>query len=254
MVMPVRLSVAIMHVPDVVARAETVRRMLRGLHGLSRVTLVQDPDRRGTWPTAKRAWQSGVVAKGTHHLVLQDDVELCVDFVPQLLRAVAQRPLDVIAPYANRAVIEEAEQLGLSWVGIPDGAWGQAILLPTPWVAEFLQWERRWVRPEWEAFKGDDTRVVLWMYCTGRIAWATVPSLVQHLMPADSTIGFNNPKRVARRYRRLAGSLDWTRGVVGRGLVGSASVSPAVLEAALRPGALEARQRRKQKGGLQWFD
>src|SRR5690606_32601079 len=62
----VRITAAIMHVPGV-GRDASCASITRALAPL-RPIVVADPERRGAWPTARRAWLAGIEAGGTHHL------------------------------------------------------------------------------------------------------------------------------------------------------------------------------------------
>src|SRR5688572_6141367 len=71
-------SVAIQHAPWADDRREWVRAMVEQLRDEAPelpVAIVADEARSGCWPTFRRALESG--QSGTHHLLLQDDLELC---------------------------------------------------------------------------------------------------------------------------------------------------------------------------------
>ncbi len=56
----------------------------------------------------------------------------------------------------------------------------------------------------------------MWLLKTGRKAFATVPSLTEHLGCVSSTMGLNNPAKVATWYigdDRSAVDIDWTKGL-----------------------------------------
>jgi hypothetical protein len=175
-----------------------------------------DAKHRGLWWNAKRAWTRGHVLGGTHHLVLQDDILLCDDFVATAERALAAldaRGLEVpVTFYANRKICEEVSVAGGRWAKIGDGCWGQALCMPTSAIHDFLSWERKSIVPE---FRWDDSRWSIWCVERGRPAWATVPSLVEHVGSEHSSVG--NPKNTGRRARVLdlkgAHLLDWSAGI-----------------------------------------
>ncbi len=206
----IRLSVALQHHP---ARADRIAPILAGLEGFSRAQVVTDTQSAGVWPTAKRAWRA-IRHGATHHLVLQDDVVLCRDFTQAATKALEARPDVPVCFYANRLAVDQARAQGSSWAVIADGAWGQAICLPVGLVEDFLAWEARTVRPDFQPY---DSRVAMWAVRTRRPFWCTVPSLVEHDGDKESLLGHHAPRpRVARWFigADTSGlSVDWAKGV-----------------------------------------
>lgn len=192
---PVKLSASIMHVTHRADRRANVITMRRQIPG---VRVVRDPQLQGCWATARAAWLTSLRdPDATHHLLLCDDLQLCSRFPDAISAAIAARPDDVIIPYANDSVIEQAAARGSAWAKI-NTAWGQGVCFPTGLLLDFLRWERASVRQDPAYRLWDDRRVWLWLWDTDRWAWATVPCLVQHAMPTRSSIGFNNPGKVAK--------------------------------------------------------
>lgn len=170
------LSAAVMHVPG--ERDANVRsHILPGLRGAYRSTVVVDAEREGPWPTSRSAWRWGMVAGATHHLVVQDDVELCRDFIPTVLRMIAVHPEAVLSLYCLRKVIGEAVEAGERWVRCRDGVWGPALVMPRHLIGRFLAWERENVRPD---FRHDDDRISMWTIVEDIPVWTPAPSIVAH--------------------------------------------------------------------------
>lgn len=219
----VKLSVALMHADWAADRRATVAQLQRALGAptypnLERFELVKAIKGKGVWHTAKRAWLSHYRApRATHHLVIQDDVELCSEFLEGVHRVIAARPEHPICLYANRKVVDEVRAQGKHWAVIPDGAWGQALVLPSRDVPRFLNWCDDNIAPE---YPHDDDRLAIWCLYERRPVWCPVPSLVEHAAPAASLLGHSNSNRVARWF---AGSsvnvldINWsdTQHVVG---------------------------------------
>lgn len=207
--MNVRLSVAIMAVPE---RRSQVVQLMQKLG--RRVPVVYDTKRRGAWWCAERAWRR-VRGGSTHHLVLQDDVTVCRDFVASAEQAIAaHRPDAPICFYANRKAVEEARAKGDAWFGGIGLLWGQAICLPVADIWPMLGWCKRHVSERYFKY---DRRVGLWAEAHERLCYCTVPSLVDHLGSTTSTMGHRTPQpRVARWYigdNASGRSIDWTRGL-----------------------------------------
>jgi hypothetical protein len=171
-----------------------------------------DTCREGVWPNAQRAWRS--VARGaTHHLVLQDDVMPCAHFFDGVRAALSAVPEVPVSFFCTRKVVLEAKAAGLSWVVIPDGAWGPAMCLPVGMIEPWLEWCERYVRPE---FKHDDSRLAMYLLELRTPAWCTVPSLVEHIGAEHSLLGQGGARRVAKwfgGYTFDARAVDWSRGV-----------------------------------------
>jgi len=205
------LSVAIQHAPWADDRRRWVAAMLDQLHAEApelRVRVVADHDREGCWPTFRRALRPGPGC--SHHLVLQDDLELCDEFVATLLAAIRSRPDAILNLYTSSDIAPLALARGHAWLEKP-GVAGPSMLWPAELIEEFLDWQARHVVPE---FEYDTVRVSMWLIKTGRKAYATVPSLTQHLGAVSSTLGLNDEDKIALCYERGAGpKIDWTRGL-----------------------------------------
>jgi hypothetical protein len=86
------ISAAIIHCPRSSARAENVRELRAALPD---AVVVEDDghavgtrwDRRGCWPIARRAW---LTSCASHHLVLEDDAQLCSGFFAHVERIAAE--------------------------------------------------------------------------------------------------------------------------------------------------------------------
>lgn len=150
-----KLSIAIMHAPWAEERVDNVRELLAQLPN---ARVISDPDRRGVWDTAIRAW-SAVADDATHHLVLQDDVQLCNDFETHVKRLVAQAPDAVIT---------------LFMCLFDTGALGMC--MPAPKVREWLAWTDQLPA----AVKHhDDMMLRQWLAGRNEPLWFAYPCLVE---------------------------------------------------------------------------
>ena len=213
----ITLSISIMHADWALDRKPVVAALAKQLAQegglIAPAEVIRDTTHQGVWATAKQAWLRGLKHGATHHLVLQDDVTICKDFIAGLKKALAAKPDAPVLPYANRKICEEAAARGDHWCTIGDGAWGQGFVLPTPLIKEWLLWDARNIDP---AFDHDDSRLTIWLVKTSRPSWAMVPSIVDHLATMPSQLGHNNSTRVARRFVGVTGSaldIDWTKGL-----------------------------------------
>lgn len=204
------LSVAIMHAPWAQERASWVRALVSECSPRARrLQVVEDHTRAGCWPTAKRAWRA---ASGTHHLVVQDDVELCRGFMSHALAAIEANPSAPIGFFmCAKKGATLARDRGLSWVQVRGHITAQALCLPSTMVDDWLRWDRANVNDD---FKHDDWRMNWWLAATETPMWFTVPCLAEHVGDKTSLLGHHPPTpRLAPWYEREPGPIDWSRGL-----------------------------------------
>lgn len=202
--MAFKLSVSIMAVPQ---RRLLVNSMLKGLPDKTPVSY--DLKRRGIWENAKLAWMS-YDRSASHHLLLQDDLELCDGFMDVSLKLVEVFPEAIIGLYHNRMqATQEAKNKGLNWIKFNVVNNACANIMPTAWIPEFVYWCEKHVEPN---YRHDDGRLCLWQLHGNRKAecYFTAPTVVEHLMPSDSSAHNNNRNRVSGWFdKRLPAQIDW---------------------------------------------
>jgi hypothetical protein len=185
-------------------RAEMIGDLMKKLHGNALLALDPVPDEPGCWECAKLAWITGAESDSVSHVaVIQDDVTVCRDFQLTLERIAtgASTTSKIWALYANSAKVTEAREVGKHYTSI-DGLWGQGVMMPASYVPDFLRWgDEEWQHPD-GALPGAyyDSRMGAWARARRIPMYACVPSLVDHLAPSDSLLGYNNRTRVARHY------------------------------------------------------
>lgn len=208
------LSIAIQHTPSRPDRRRWVRAMIKQLRSESAsipIALIEDLHLEGCWPTYRRALEAA--GDASHHLVLQDDLGLCKDFIRSVEEVIRARPTNLIALYSNAKSVFTARERGESWVE-KAGASGPSVIWPKDLIAEFLQWQDSHID---SSFEFDTVRVSMWLIKTSKKAYTTVPSLTQHLGFDSSTMGLNSPTKVAAWYvgeDRSALGIDWSQGLV----------------------------------------
>lgn len=166
---------------------------------------------RGPWDTARRAWEAA--GDSGYHLVLQDDAVLGSRFIEDVHRALAVVPgRPPVSLFSHRSKpAREAAAAGCHWFRRRDVLWGLAIALPVEFIAPWLYWCDRNVRPD---YKHDDARLALFCMDTDSPGWYMTPSLVEHGAPGDSLLGNSNRGRVAHEFvGRDPGRpvVDWSR-------------------------------------------
>lgn len=207
------LSIAIQHTPNRADRRMWVRAMIEQLRGEDQsipIALIEDTQLEGCWPTYRRALEAS--GHASHHLVLQDDLALCRDFIRSVEEVIRARPNNLVALYTNAKSVFTARDRGESWVE-KAGASGPAVIWPKDLIDEFLLWQDTHIDHK---FQWDDVRVSMWLIKTSKQAFATVPSLTQHLACESSTLGLNSPSKVAAWYigeDKSALGIDWSQGL-----------------------------------------
>lgn len=189
-----------MHVPHA-GRDPHVANILATLPSEWDVQVVTDPQRKGCWPTARRAWEARTPSS-THHVVLSDDAVLCDHFGELLIGAIAAKP-DAVMSLCTRArlPVDNAVIARRSWLHSADCVYGQGIVIPSALVPEMLAWVDEHVVPDYEH---DDGRVGMWARVSGRGVYTTVPQLVRHaegrsLMGHPPAVGLGTPLWAADR-------------------------------------------------------
>ena len=129
--------------------------------------------RQGLWWNAKRCWEEGAKSEATHHIVLQDDILLCNNFVQGVKSVIAAFPTEIISLFHGpRKGFDGSARWGQS-----EGVWGQGIVMPKEIVTEFLEWEQKNIHP---SFPHDDSRVSLFAIKTRRRCYVPFPNLINH--------------------------------------------------------------------------
>jgi hypothetical protein len=187
------------------------------------IRLIEDTQLEGCWPTYRRALEAA--GDASHHLVLQDDLGLCMDFIQSVKEVIRARPNNIIALYTNSDSVFRARDRGEAWVE-KAGACGPSVIWPKDLIAEFLQWQDTHIDP---GFEFDTVRVSMWLIKTSKKAYVTVPSLTQHLGCESSTLGLNSPTKVAAWYigaDQSALGIDWSRGLSSPAAQDSTPIRP----------------------------
>jgi hypothetical protein len=170
------LSAAIMTHPARLRQAED----LCEKHPELSATVVADPEPgavRSALRCAREAWRA-VPPEATHHLVLQDDAELCDGFLDAVLDAVAMRPDDALALFTEWG----SRTAHLSRIAAIRGAgWAEAVDEYVPSLALILPAEaaRRFAGFEYQS-TADDVAMRAFLDEVGIAAYVRVPNLVEH--------------------------------------------------------------------------
>lgn len=210
----IKLSISIMHCSwnvDRVIMLNDIVRKLGNISLLSGFSISDDIDKKNIWWNCKQAW-SQVPDNSTHHLVLQDDMMPCKNFIPTLYEIIRLNPDKIIHIFASNKAVMDALDQGKRWYTTPDGSWGGSVILPR----KHFGW-CQWADEHFNDFSPicDDTRMDYYAICNQELIWSVAPSLIEHIGYDKSLIG-NAPMswRLSRKYIGDEDPLDidWSKG------------------------------------------
>lgn len=144
--------------------------------------------------TARKAWQSPIPENCTHRLVLQDDIEVCVEFCNFVEKAARKHPNSIVTFFHCEEYITDQRYHN------DPTLWGCAIMIPVK-LLDNLWWfvDNRmevYAKPQLdEILKRDTSCIRVWMRNKHIPCVTTVPSLVQHI--GDNSLVGINRRRVA---------------------------------------------------------
>lgn len=182
------------------------------------MTIIKDTQRKGVWPIARQAWHDSLRYDSTHHLVLQDDIVVCRDFLAAVVAAIEARPDAPVAFFDMSRTIPDAMDKGVSWAVRRSLSSACALAMPTPMVLPAIRWCDYNTDPKVKSY---DARLSAYFLSVDQLIWYTVPSLVDHNDNGHSLIGHpvklpSGKKRVASAFigAKVSGlTIDWTKGL-----------------------------------------
>lgn len=188
-----KLAILIMHCPVIPGRPEAYERLCEQLESPDdNVYTVVDEDRAGAWPTARNCWEIGIDLPrvgNEYVIVLNDDAWVSKGFADAALAALeaanTRSPRDPVCFYTANERAAEAHAKGAAFYSTPDGLVGVGCGMHRENVKEFLAWHDA----NFVGEHTDDGRINLWAMATGRRILTTLPSLVGHQLPDESTQG-----------------------------------------------------------------
>lgn len=164
------------------SRIPFIKDMLKMLP--ERTTITLDKDLIGCWNNAKRAW-SRYDKNSKYHIVLQDDLKIPPNFETIVNNVLEAAPNRIISLYTPRWAKKRKDS---NWC-IRNGIYGNAVLMPSSLIPEFLNWVFiHCVEKPLHGFNSYDWRLSLWMYFTELYSYNPFPCLVQHLGGEVSTL------------------------------------------------------------------
>lgn len=190
-------------------RREMVLRMCEQLGLEEKDTVIYDDRPQGGGPqyTRKKCWFAPIPEGVTHRVVLQDDLEVCDNFVEIVNEIVNVHPEFIFSLFCSRMRYEYALPNSPYVVIKGCNAWGQGIMMPLKFVKPLYDFVDTELCPD---FPRDDGIYAWWAQKEKMHILTTVPSTIQHLCPKDSTIGFNDARKISKVWRgRDLSDVNW---------------------------------------------
>ena len=200
------MNAVMMHYPADQERVATFERVRAAYNG--HVDVLVDYLGVGPVKMHRACW---TVAKGTHAIVLQDDLLPCRNLLQALDRIAEVLPNDPVCIYdMNISSLHTISRRGDVWRRMKCDNWGGSVMLPRSWISRILAWEKYAIVPQ-----KDDAKVLsLYAQAHDRFFYHT-SQLLQHI-GAHSTLHHGrvyspSPWFVGETFDAM--SIDWTRGV-----------------------------------------
>ena len=153
------------------------------------------PNGGGPLYTCRKCWFAPVPNGVTHRVVLQDDLDICDNFVGIMNEIVNVHPEFIFSLYCSRMRFEYAAQ-GSPYVIIKGrNAWGQGMMMPISYVKPMFDFADAELGAD---FPYDDGIYAWWAEKEKLEIMTTIPSTIQHLCPNNSTLGYNNKNKVSK--------------------------------------------------------
>lgn len=150
----------------------------------------------------------------THRCVIQDDVLCCKDFRQALDSIVAARENAVFSLFCPSLKLKEfAEKDGIpQFVKITKGGmYGPAIVMPRSEISNVYAWGRE--LSGGKRILHDDVLFGEYALAHGMSIYTTVPSLIQHICPDRSLLGYNDKRKISKVFDMDACQYDWINAI-----------------------------------------
>lgn len=168
-----KISIALFTHP---LRKTQLKKTLKSLKS-SDITIIKDNGVNSIWETAKRAWLA-YDKDATHHLVLQDDITACKNFLPALPHILKNMPDDACFSFCdNIKYMKEAYDNSHRWLLSNKVTHAQGLAIPTSIIHDWIDWSDWHVREE---YYHDDGRLEMFLIKHKIYIYHTIPSLLHH--------------------------------------------------------------------------
>lgn len=214
-----KIHARVQHHPS---RAHLIPELLHRLDGLAVEVIEHCSTPPNPWAGYRRC-MAAPPSYATHLLIVQDDVQICHNFVPavkQIAEANPDAPVCLFLgrlPADTKPRVHQAMKMGRRYVTL---SWRSflpivAVLWPVAKLVEFREWTEAFpYLPGTREPRSDDAMAGRWKMVTRQMVRATVPSLVEHPDEELSTVGlraqWGGKPRVAAYLADDASAFDWS--------------------------------------------
>jgi hypothetical protein len=206
----IKFSCSIVCIPE---RYQYARRLKERI---PHATIFTDTNKKGSWYAHREAMLDHDPSK-THHVILEEDVSICDNFIATINNIITAVPDRFVSLFNFRGLQKgniKAKYEGRHFF-TRDGSTGQGILFPTPQMMEWIRWSDLHI-PFHVPY--EDTRLHAYLKTKKSHLYICVPNIIEHLLPSDSTIDskLNNKHRISPDFigEYNDGSLiDWSKGL-----------------------------------------
>lgn len=210
------ISVVIAHAAHRPERVETLCRLMKSLwsdgHNDNVIHIDQTRGAPHEWSHAQ--WTRGATANRDYCVFLNDDMVACDNFWPTLKNVLRARPSHIINLYCGHHGGLVAYNKGLKWVTTVDGLIGNAYVMPTEIVKDFLAWRLDAVVPTSVELLSEDQLINLYAMWSGALIWHTVPSLFDHDTSVPSLYGNTQLRKPSVGPKPDMHLIDWNTDAV----------------------------------------
>ena len=133
----------------------------------------------------------------THICVMCDDLELCNNFEEIVSIMCEQFPEAIFSPYNSRLHFEDRKTTSPYILCKGGACYGQCIIVPTKYVSLINDWVARRCPPD---YPHDDVAIGEFANDNNIQMFATIPCILQHKEPTNSTLKYNNKNKISKVY------------------------------------------------------
>ncbi len=166
----------------------------------------------GAFHGSLRAWEMALSLNMKHCLLLQDDVEPCINFTIAVERLINSKPDRAISLYNQRGESKLKHKQGVSFFETSFYQFGQAWLMPSNIVKHMLNWIQRALNP----LPFSDPAYALYFYLNKIPVLIANPSVVQHTGTSQDSYKSNKASDSRSSYLCTDGKQDLFNGSVIR--------------------------------------
>lgn len=175
-----------------------------------------DTGRKGSWHTHREAMLNCTLNE-THHVVLEEDTDVCANFIATVNAIIKAQPNKIISLFNFRSIHKGndiANKQGRHFF-TRDGSTGQGIIFPVKLMKEWISWSDSRIPAN---VPYEDTRLYAYLKSTRQVLWICVPNIVEHLLPSASLVDskLNNKNRVSPDFigTDVSGTeIDWSENI-----------------------------------------